>query len=197
TDEGHKGFDEVGAGIAEAVRTLLADESRAVELLGAIVNDDVLARLESSTRLGRPVLESRALRHPSFPDAVVRTPALVALDVEDVEVFGRECFGPVALLVRTANTTQSLELFRRTTAVHGAMTASVYSTSSDVLDAAREAALDVGVALSENLTGGVYVNQSVAFTDFHGTGANPAANASFIDGAFIAPRFHLVQSRRP
>ena len=69
------------------------------------------------------------------------------------------------------------------------MTASVYATDADALDAAREAALDAGVALSENLTGGVYVNQSAAFSDFHGTGANPAANATFTDGAYVAGRF--------
>ena len=47
-----------------------------------------------------------------------------------------------------------------------------------------------------NLTGGVYVNQSAAFSDFHATGANPAANASFTDEAFVTPRFHVTQSRR-
>ena len=60
----------------------------------------------------------------------------------------------------------------------------------------REAALDAGVALSENLLGGVFVNQSAAFSDFHGTGANPAANASYTDGAYVASRFRIVQSRR-
>ena len=60
----------------------------------------------------------------------------------------------------------------------------------------REAALDAGVALSENLLGGVFVNQSAAFSDFHGTGANPAANASYTDGAYVASRFRVVQSRR-
>ena len=51
-----------------------------------------------------------------------------------------------------------------------------------MLQRGREAALDVGVALSVNLTEGVYVNQSAAFSDFHATGANPAANASLTDG---------------
>jgi hypothetical protein len=65
-----------------------------------------------------------------------------------------------------------------------------------VLAGVREAALDVGVALSENLTDGVYVNQSAAFSDFHATGANPAANASLTDGHFVSGRFRVVQSRR-
>ena len=38
-----------------------------------------------------------------------------------------------------------------------------------MLDAAEAAAVDVGVHLSANLTGGVFVNQSAAFSDFHGT----------------------------
>ena len=62
--------------------------------------------------------------------------------------------------------------------------------------AMRDAALDAGVALSENLTGGVFVNQSAAFSDFHGTGANPAANASYTDTAYVASRFRIIQSRR-
>ena len=75
------------------------------------------------------------------------------------------------------------------------MTAGVYSTDQTVIEAARGAALDGGVALSENLTGAVFVNQSAAYSDFHGTGLNPAANASLTDLAYVAARFHVVQSR--
>jgi len=51
------------------------------------------------------------------------------------------------------------------------------------------------VALSINLTSGVFVNQSAAFSDYHGTGGNPAANASYADAAFVASRFRVVQRR--
>ncbi|MGH3315803.1 MAG: phenylacetic acid degradation protein PaaN [Nocardioidaceae bacterium] len=185
TDEGHKSFEEVGEGIAAGLQ----------KLLGGIVNDGVLQRLGSLPKAD-VVVESRVVSHPSFADAVVRTPTVLALDASDSDVFTRECFGPVSYLIRTPGTTASLELFRDTVREHGAMTASVYSTSEDVVEAARSAALDAGVALSENLTGQVFVNQSAAFSDFHGTGANPAANASFTDGAYVANRFRIVQSRR-
>lgn len=65
-----------------------------------------------------------------------------------------------------------------------------------MLDAAESAAVDAGVHLSCNLTGGVFVNQSAAFSDFHASGANPAANAALTDGAYVASRFRVVQSRR-
>ena len=51
------------------------------------------------------------------------------------------------------------------------------------------------VALSINLTGGVFVNQSAAFSDYHGTGGNPGANASYTDLGFVANRFVVVQYR--
>jgi phenylacetic acid degradation protein paaN len=196
TDEGHKSFDEVGAGLANSIGKLLGDDARAVELLGGIVNQAVVNRLELAPEYGQVVLESRAIKHPAYPDAVVRTPALVAIDAKNEDVYGRECFGPVSFLVRTSGTAESIDLFRRTVAEGGAMTAGVYSTDSQVLEEMREAALDVGVALSENLTGQVFVNQSAAFSDFHGTGANPAANATYTDGAYVASRFRVIQSRR-
>ena len=102
----------------------------------------------------------------------------------------------MAYLISTSGTDQSIDLFRDTVKRHGAMTASVYSTSGTVIDEVREAALDAGVALSENLLGAVFVNQSAAFSDFHGTGANPAATASYTDGAYVASRFRVIQSRR-
>jgi hypothetical protein len=79
----------------------------------------------------------------------------------------------------------------------GSLTFSVYSTKQSVLNAAADIAADVGVALSCNLTGGVYVNQSAAFSDYHGTGANPAANSALTDSAFVSNRFRVVQTRIP
>ena len=68
--------------------------------------------------------------------------------------------------------------------------------NDDVIEEAIDVAEETGVALSINLTGGVFVNQSAAFSDFHGTGANPAANAALTDAAFVAGRFRVVQNRR-
>ena len=196
TDEGHKTVADVAAGIDAALGKLLGDDARAVELLGGVVNDDVLARLSSAGSHGRVLVESRAVQHPAFEGAVVRTPTLVGLSAKDADVYESECFGPVSYLIETAGTEESIDLFRRTVLERGAMTASVYSSSPDVVTSMREAALDAGVALSENLTDGVFVNQSAAFSDFHGTGANPAANASYTDLGYVASRFRIVQSRR-
>jgi acyl-CoA reductase-like NAD-dependent aldehyde dehydrogenase len=167
-----------------------------VELLGGVVNEGVLSRLSSVGERGEVLIPSREVRHPAFEGAVVRTPTMVGLTAKDADVYETECFGPVSYLIGTTGTDESIDLFRRTVTEHGAMTASVYSTSPEVIASMREAALDAGVALSENLTGQVFVNQSAAFSDFHGTGANPAANAAYTDTAYVASRFRIVQSRR-
>ena len=156
----------------------------------------MLDRLEAAASHGEVLVASRVVTHPAYADATVRTPTIIGLTAADSDVYETECFGPVAYLIATAGTDESIRLFRDTVHRHGAMTASVYSTSSEVVDEMREAALDAGVALSENLLGGVFVNQSAAYSDFHGTGANPAANASYTDGAYVASRFRVIQSRR-
>ncbi len=197
TDDGHKSVDDVVAGLAGALTKLVGDDARAVELLGGVVNEGVLERLErAGSGDGKVAIESRQVTHPAFADAVVRTPAVVTLEVSDRSTYESETFGPVAYLIKTEGTAESIEVFRRTATEHGAMTASVYTTDESVVASMRSAALDAGVALSENLTGQIFVNQSAAFSDFHGTGANPAANATFTDGAFVASRFRFIQSRR-
>jgi phenylacetic acid degradation protein paaN len=191
---------DVEGAIAGAIDELLADPAKAVEVVGAIVNDDVLRRTEEAATLGRTILASRRFDHPQFPGAAIRTPALIGLDAADANseaIYSQEWFGPVAFVVATDSTELSLELFRRTGRSCGSITAAVYSTSEEVVREAESAALDVGVALSCNLTGNIWVNQSAAFSDFHATGANPAANASLTDGAFVASRFRIVESRRP
>lgn len=196
TDQGRKSFDEVAAGIAAAVGKLTADPARGVELTGAIVNDGVLERLDEVTKVGEPVLESRTVQHPAFPDAVVRTPTIVRLNADDTATYAREWFGPISFVIGTDSTEHSLAILRDTVGEKGALTAAVYSIEDAVLDAAETAAIEVGVHLSANLTGGVFVNQSAAFSDFHGSGANAAANAALTDGAYVANRFRIVQSRR-
>jgi phenylacetic acid degradation protein paaN len=196
TSDGHRSFDEVAAGIAGAVGKLTSDPARGVELTGAIVNDGVLDRLEKARQVGEVILDSRTVEHPAFGGAVVRTPMVVKLDAAAEQTYGTEWFGPVSFVIATESTSDSLDIFRRTVGRRGALTASVYSTDPKVLDAAEEAAVDVGVHLSCNLTGGVFVNQSAAFSDFHASGANAAANATLTDGAYVSGRFRVIQSRR-
>ncbi|GAA4772077.1 phenylacetic acid degradation protein PaaN [Streptomyces sanyensis] len=204
TDQGRKSFDEVAADLGAAVSGLLADDARATALLGALVNPEVKARLEAAAELGEVALASREVVHPEFPGATVRTPLVVKLDGarklwesrENEPAYLDECFGPVAFVVAVDSTADALDLLRYTIREKGAMTVGGYTTSTETERALEEVCLDESAQLSLNLTGGVYVNQTAAFSDFHGSGGNPAANAALCDGAFVANRFRVVEVRR-
>ncbi|MBK6046313.1 hypothetical protein JHN58_28850 [Streptomyces sp. MBT55] len=58
------------------------------------------------------------------------------------------------------------------------------------------ACADAGVMLSLGMTGDWYLTQSAVYSDLHGTGANPASDHAFCDGAFVARRFRTVEVRR-
>jgi phenylacetic acid degradation protein paaN len=195
TTAGHLSFDEVAAGIAEAVQKLLGDPARAIEILGAVVNDGVMERLEQARSLGSIVLDTQAIAHPLYPQARIRTPLLVRLGAADRDRYLAEWFGPVSFVIATDSTAASLAIAKDAVMAHGALTLSVYARDRAVIERAIDVAEDAGVALSINLTGGVFVNQSAAFSDYHGTGANPAANAALTDAAFVASRFCVVQHR--
>jgi phenylacetic acid degradation protein paaN len=195
TSEGPLSYDQIVAALSEGISKLLSDPARAVEVLGAIQNTSVLDRLEQARELGKIILDRQPVIHPQFPDAKIRTPLLLQADANEESKFMQEWFGPIAFVIPTSDTAHSIALARKGALEHGALTLSVYSTSDSVLKQINEIAAEAGVALSCNLTGAVFVNQSAAFSDFHGTGANPAANAALTDSAFVANRFRVVQSR--
>ncbi|MBI3140804.1 MAG: phenylacetic acid degradation protein PaaN [Rhodocyclales bacterium] len=196
TPEGAKSAQQFGRDLAAALDQCLARPERAVEILGAIQSPATAARIEASRELGEVLRESAPLAHPQFPEARIRTPLLLKVPASAEAAYAEERFGPISFVVETAATAESLALAERIVRDKGALTLSVYSSAEAVLAQAEELALRVGVALSCNLTGGVYVNQSAGFSDFHATGANPAANACLTDAAFVASRFFVVQSRR-
>ncbi|MCP3995651.1 MAG: phenylacetic acid degradation protein PaaN, partial [bacterium] len=104
-------------------------------------------------------------------------------------------FGPIIYIIATDDTAHSLALASESAATQGAITWLVYTTDEETMESAIDAAVDSGVSVAFNLTGGLYVNQLAAFSDFHRSGANPAGNASLTDPAFVAGRFRVAGVR--
>ncbi len=195
-DGEQKSFDEVAGAIVGAVNWFLSDAKRAVEVLGAIQNERTVQRIEQAVKDGGEVLRaSEPVAHEHFPEACIHSPVMLKVDAKDENLFLREMFGPMVYVVATDDTDHSIKLAARCAKECGAITAAVYSTDEAVIEKAVDATSEAGVALSVNLTGQIFVNQSAAFSDFHVSGANPSGNASLCDAAFIAGRFRVVQHR--
>ena len=196
TDEGHKSFDEVASGIGVAIDKLLGDPERAAAVLGGVQSEATIKRIDEARKLGRVIRDSASVPVAGFEKARTASPLLVAVDAKDEAAWGEERFGPIAFVIRAPSTKDAIALAAGSAKRKGAITASLYSTDEAVIDQAAEAFARAGVALSVNLTGGVYVNQSAAFSDYHVTGANPAGNACLTDTAFVANRFRVAMVRR-
>ncbi len=198
TSEGRQSFDEVAAALVKAVDWFLSEPKRAAEVLGAIQNENTARRVDQVRSEGSPVLrESSPVVNEAFPKARVRSPLILKAEPKDRDRFSREMFGPIAYIIATAGTDESIRLASDIAREKGAITCAIYSTNPKVIEKAEEATADAGVALSCNLTGSIWVNQAAAFSDFHVSGANPAGNATLCDSAFVANRFRIVQSRIP
>ncbi|TWC77212.1 phenylacetic acid degradation protein paaN [Rhizobium sp. SJZ105] len=195
TDEGHKSFDMVATGIAAAVDHLLSDPARAAGICGAIANPATIDRVAVARSIGRLVRNSTPVE--GLGDARTATPLILAVDAADSETYAEERFGPIVFIVAVDDASDGVERAAELAERKGAITAALYATEEAQILAAADRFATAGVNLSVNLTGGIYVNQSAAFSDFHVTGANPAGNASLTDAAFVANRFRVVMWRRP
>jgi phenylacetic acid degradation protein paaN len=194
TDEGRKTFDEVGAGIASAIDRLLGDPGRAQAILGAIQSPATLRRIKDARKLGKVIRDSGTVEGAG--EARIATPLLVAVDGKNEAAYGEERFGPIAFLVACKDEEDAVLRASLTIFTFGAITAALYATDEKIIGFAEKAFGRAGVNLSVNLVGNIFVNQSAAFSDFHATGANPAANAALTDPAFVANRFRVVAVRK-
>ncbi|MGG6892617.1 phenylacetic acid degradation protein PaaN [Rhizobium sp. BR 315] len=195
TNEGHKSFNEVAAGIAAAIDELLADPVRAAGVCGAIANPATLARVEAARGLGRIMRDSETLA--GLDGARSATPLIVAVDGASSEVQNEERFGPITFVIAVESGKEGIAKASMLARHKGAITAALYATYETLIEEAADVFASAGVNLSVNLAGNIFVNQSAAFSDFHVTGGNPAGNASLTDTAFVANRFRFAMWRRP
>lgn len=192
----HATFEEVRDAIVEAVKGLASHPKVGPAVLGAIQSEATHKRVAEAKNLGGKVLlESGTLVNPEFPEIRSATPVLIEMPASEKKVFAQELFGPIAFVIATADTNESVELAASIASEHGAISCSAYTTDSAKLHEIADAMAEAGTPVAFNLTGNIYVNQSAAFSDFHVTGGNPAGNASLTDPEFVLKRFSRSQIR--
>jgi phenylacetic acid degradation protein paaN len=198
TSEGVLSYDDVVAGIANAVKGLAENPKMGAGTLGAIQNDITSTRVKSvEAAAGSSVaLASMNIVNPEFPDARTASPTVIAVDAADVNSWKHECFGPIVFVVKTESAAHSLALTADSASELGAITCSCYSTDNEFMTEVEDAMNEVFTPVSFNFTGAAFVNQHAAFSDFHVTGGNPSGNASFTDSQYVNRRFVWVGNRK-
>lgn len=189
-------YEKVTEALGEAIKGLTGHPKAGPAVCGAVQNDGTRHRAHEARKHSRKVLlESRELENPQFPEARTATPELLEVSSDDYSVYSEEFFGPVAFVVPTEGLSHSVELARDVAANKGAISCSAYCTDATSMDYIADEMADAATPVSFNLTGQVYVNQNMGFTDFHVSGGNPAGNATFTDPEFVVRRFNMIGVR--
>ena len=190
-------FDDFAQKFISQINGLVENPKAGPFVLGAVQNKKTSERVVESEKLGKVLLKSHAIENPQFKNARTATPIVIELDASKKEIYSKELFGPIALLIKTKNTDQSIALAQEMAQQHGAISCGAYTTSVDVHEKIADAMAMAATPVSFNLTGGIYMNQNAAFSDFHVTGGNPSGNASFTNPEYVTKRFTWVGHREP
>lgn len=198
TANGKISFDDFANKLVTQINGLVDNPKAGPFVLGAIQNKKTSERVVEAEKLnGKVWLKSRTFANPMFPNARVITPVIVEVDASKKDIFSKELFGPIALLIKTKNTDESIALAKEMAIHHGAISCGAYTTDPQVKEKIADEMAMAATPVSFNLTGGIYMNQNAAFSDFHVTGGNPSGNASFTNPEYVTRRFTWVGHREP
>jgi acyl-CoA reductase-like NAD-dependent aldehyde dehydrogenase len=187
-------YDEVVAGLSDAVKGLAENPKMGAFVMGAIQNDTTKNRVTQTLQsINASPLEANVV-HPEFEDARILTPTVIGVDA-DSKVWQEECFGPIVFVVKTQNADHALELAAHMAQEKGAITCLCYSTDTSYNEKVEMRMNETFTPVSFNFTGAAFVNQHAAFSDFHVSGGNPSGNATFTDSLYVNRRFVWVGNR--
>jgi phenylacetic acid degradation protein paaN len=198
TPSGTVSVEEFGQKFASNINSLADNPKAGPFVLGAIQSKKTAERVNSVSNLGAKVLlASRRIANSQFPNARMATAAVLEVSAGDKAIYSKELFGPIALLIRTKNTDESIAMAREQAELHGAISCGAYTTDPSVREKISEEMALAATPVSFNLVGSIYMNQNAGFSDFHVTGGNPSGNASFTNPEFVIRRFTWVGHREP
>lgn len=198
TPEDTVGFEEFAQILVDSINGLVDNPKAGPFVLGTIQNKNTADRISQAEGMeGKVWLKSRSIENPMFKHARIATPVVVEVDAQDKETLGKECFGPIAFLVKTKDVDHAIALAKEMALNHGAISCGAYTTDPQVKEKIADEMALAATPVSFNLVGGIYMNQNAGFSDFHVTGGNPAGNASFTNPEYVIKRFTWVGHREP
>lgn len=198
TPQGDVSFEAFVQKFIDNINSLADNPKAGPFVLGTIQNKRTCDRIAEAEKLpGKVWLKSRTITHPQFSNARTATPVVVEVDAGKTDLFSKELFGPIALLIKVRDLDHAIRLAGDLARKHGAISCGAYTTDAAVREKIADEMALAGAPVSFNLTGGIYMNQNAGFSDFHVTGGNPAGNASFTNPEFVVKRFTWVGHREP
>lgn len=189
--------DDVAAALAAKVDALVGNEKMGPSTVGAVQQQRTVDRLQAASALGLGVVRASAtIPQPGFDGARSVSPLILRADVGQADVYEQEWFGPISFFITTDSFEDALHRVEHSVRTNGALTTIVYTTDAAKARHAEDVIVRAGAPVAFNFNSYVWVNQSAAFSDFHGAGCNPAGNATFADWSFVTNRYNVLGVRK-
>ncbi len=188
-------YEEVRSALEKAIQDLTSHPKAAPAILGALQNESVSERIGALAQAVGTRKAPAPYTHPEYQQARTLTHVLIELSSAQDPLAREEHFGPRLLFIPVASAQEGLQEIYQLAKEKGMLSCAIYTIDENFKRASARLLAEAAVPVSYNYRGSVFINQNAAFSDFHGSGGNPASNASFTDTAFIVKRFRWVELR--
>jgi acyl-CoA reductase-like NAD-dependent aldehyde dehydrogenase len=98
-------------------------------VLGAVQDEATAERVKNVGGMGGKLwMQSVGVKNEEFSQSRTISPVLLEASSSDTTLFESELFGPIAIAVRTSDTTESIRLAKELAEKYGAITCAAYTT---------------------------------------------------------------------
>ena len=133
---------------------------------------------EAAGSRGKVWRHSRPL--PEAGPARTASPLVAQLPAEARDLYGREHFGPVGLVMVATDRDEALRCAARDAGELGSIASYAYTTDAAFAEQVEDAFVGAGASVGINLLRQLPINYAAAYSDFHVTGLNPAGTLQFM-----------------
>ena len=189
-------FDVVVKSLLKAIRGISEHEKIGPGTLASIQSEQTIERIKTSSNSGAQILlEASSFSDSHFPNSRNSSPAVLLVEEDEMDLAQSECFGPIAIVVKSKSFESAVKSAKDLAAEQGAISCACYCIDGKLNEWVADEMNQSFVPVSFNLEGYIWVNQAAAFSDFHLSGANPAGNASFGQVEFVSRRMVWLGNR--
>jgi phenylacetic acid degradation protein paaN len=195
---GYINYEDFIDRLREELSKLVYDQVTGPHILGSVQNPEIILRLEKLEKSeGKVIFGHVHYTNPEYQNARTASPLLMELSPEQRHLYLKDQFGPVGFIIKTKNSTHSIELAAETARKHGSLYCSAFTTDPEFKELIIDHMTTTHTPVTFDMIGDIYLENSAEYTDYRLTGGNTASRASASNLEFVLQRFTWVGYKQP
>ena len=198
THEGKISYKQFILSFLDELDRLVNHDVSGPMIMGAIQDPKTIeniAFLESKAH--KVYYKASPYKHGDYPHARTLCPMVMEIGPEQKDVFCKQYFGPVGLIIKTKDVEQAIQLASEAARETGSLYCSAFTLHKKIKDRILDSLTVTNTPVTFNMVGNIYIEKGSAYDHFHLTGGNTASIASSSNLEFVLRRFTWVGYREP